>query len=213
MRLPYLFAATLTALVVLAGCDNPGDQIARVVDPEMAELAKVQAMDRPAAAAHVPQCRIREEGCARVHEITGDACLRMAQDRLASGGAAPYAACAAARFGVLRNAGVPGTSLRGLEAERLVRETGSRAEANEANMRLAALAAGVDHPAAGYYRASAVDWQAAFAGPVPCAALQEAQGHARQAAAAGPAEGLDNRAAAATLANRLSQRNQAGGCT
>ncbi|WGR61936.1 hypothetical protein E3U26_14310 (plasmid) [Paracoccus ferrooxidans] len=213
MRLPYLLAATLTALVVLAGCDDPGDQIARVVDPEMAELAKVQAMDRPAAAAHVPQCRIREEGCARVHEITGDACLRMAQDRLASVGAAPYAACAAARFGVLRNAGVPGTSLRGLEAERLVRETASRAEANEANMRLAALAAGVDHPAAGYYRASAVDWQATFASPVPCAALQEAQGHAQQAAAAGPAEGLDNRAAATTLANRLSQRNQAGGCT
>src|SRR5688572_9417468 len=120
----------------LAGCAT--------VAPGVTELADVQALRAAGNYAAIADrrvgCRIGQEGCRQVREITGDACLRLAQEALVAAnaaGAAPRAACAAAQYRAVLDSGQgdrQSLELRELEALRLQRETArSTADAATAN--------------------------------------------------------------------------------
>lgn len=209
MRNAYL---CFCMMISLAACEPvlpsgvPGSDIA--------ELAAVQKLELRAVAAHVPQCRIDTQGCAKVYERTGDACLRLVQEELSQGGSASHASCAAERFSSIRNAGIAGSELRLLEALRLQRESSTTsAQAAAANARLATEASAVTAPSAGYYRATAIQWRDSFATPASCSELRRASADAKDAAAARPREGINNRDAAQALASRLTARADSKGCS
>jgi hypothetical protein len=211
---------------LLAGCTTVGG----VLDPTVAELEAAQgsaaAGDLAAIASRDVTCQPAEAGCARLREMKGDACLRLAQDSVAAGAAAaaaPHAACATEQFTALERAGVgDAASLgpRGLEAERLQRESASTtARARRANDALLsgaeAFARAFPSGAAGpYYAANALAWRVAFDRPAdPCPVLAEAGTLAATAAArAAPGEVIDLREPAAAQVARLDAASSRAGC-
>jgi hypothetical protein len=211
---------------LLSACTTAGE----VLDPTVADLEAAQgsaaAGDLASIASRDVTCQPAEAGCARLREMKGDACLRLAQDSVAAGNAAaaaPRAACATEQFTALERAGVgDAASLgpRGLEAERLQRESaGTTAQARRANDALLsgaeAFAASFPSEAAGpYYAANALAWRVAFDRPAdPCPVLAEAEARAATATAlAGPGEVIDLREPASAQAARLGAASASAGC-
>ncbi|SMO93985.1 hypothetical protein [Paracoccus laeviglucosivorans] len=201
------FAIGILAVFAVSGCNEVEGTSA------VHELALVQKMPQQDAAAHVPRCRLGQEDCVQVHQITGDACLHLAAERLSAGDAGPYADCATARFAALNTQGQSGFLLRGLEARRLQRESRTElAASRRENDLLAAQAARINTRQAGFYAASATDWRNSFVADAPCADLQQAAESAWAAATADIQEAIDNRQAAAAMSARLNGLLKNRGC-
>jgi hypothetical protein len=199
-----------------AGCDSAAERVASVSDPQLAQLAALQKAHRDgdtrAIAAHRPSCSMGAVGCDRVYEMVGDACLRLAQQNAGLPDAQVNAACAADRYGTLRDAAVQRAVLRELEAHRQLRESASGQAARRANDQLSALAAGAGNPSAGFWRADAVEWQDAFVRPANCPDLRRAAVWSGEAAMAPAREGLEIQRAAEGLSTRLTQQADSRGC-
>lgn len=214
----------LVVFALAAGCDRA----ARVLDRPVAELAEVQALaeseDRAALADWEIRCSFGEPGCARVYEMTGDACLRLAQDAVAAGRAAearPQANCARDRYDALfRATGEESVSVRGLEALRLSRESAGRIEqAAQVNAALerraeANRAAFPGSGAGDYYLATTLFWRVAFdRSPDICTDLERAGSLAAAAAMEAPSRAvLDIRTAAADVSRRTEVMARERGC-